>query len=116
MREPSGVAAGRNASGHDSPEWPSRTARWPGGRRIALTATATVTTSDEIASRLDLTSARHFVASFDRPNIKYRIEPKSEPNRHLLDLLRGEHYGDARIVYCLSRASVAKTAEFLSPN
>jgi ATP-dependent DNA helicase RecQ len=87
--------------------------RWPSVPRIALTATATVATRDEIASRLNLESARHFVASFDRPNIRYRIEPKAEPNRQLLDLLSGEHAGDAGIVYCLSRASVEKTAEFL---
>ena len=87
--------------------------RWPSVPRIALTATATVATRDEIASRLDLESARHFIASFDRPNIRYRIEPKAEPNRQLLGLLRGEHAGDAGIVYCLSRASVEKTAVFL---
>jgi ATP-dependent DNA helicase RecQ len=90
--------------------------RWPAVPRIALTATATVATRNEIASRLDLESARHFVASFDRPNIRYRIEPKTEPNRQLLDLLRGEHAGDSGIVYCLSRASVEKTAEFLGRN
>ena len=53
------------------------------------------------------------MASFDRPNIQYRIVPKNEPRRQLLDLLRTEHPGDAGIVYCLSRASVEKTAEFL---
>jgi ATP-dependent DNA helicase RecQ len=53
------------------------------------------------------------VASFDRPNIQYRIAPKDEPRRQLLQLLRTEHPGDAGIVYCLSRASVDKTAEFL---
>jgi ATP-dependent DNA helicase RecQ len=90
--------------------------RWPGVPRIALTATATVATRNEIASRLGLESARHFVASFDRPNIRYRIEPKAEPNRQILSLLLGEHAGDAGIVYCLSRASVEKTAEFLSRN
>jgi ATP-dependent DNA helicase RecQ len=57
--------------------------------------------------------ARHFVASFDRPNIQYRIAPKDEPRRQLLDLLRTEHPGDAGIVYCLSRKSVEQTAEFL---
>lgn len=90
--------------------------RWPGVPRIALTATATVATRSEIASRLDLESARHFVASFDRPNIRYRIEPKAESNRQLLGLLRDEHADDAGIVYCLSRASVEKTAAFLGKN
>ncbi len=90
--------------------------RWPSVPRIALTATATRATRAEIASRLNLESARHFVASFDRPNIRYRIEPKAEPLRQLLTLLRNEHQGDAGIVYCLSRASVEKTAAFLERN
>ncbi|GGQ59296.1 DNA helicase RecQ [Couchioplanes azureus] len=90
--------------------------RWPQVPRIALTATATSATREEIAARLDLTGARHFTASFDRPNIQYRIVAKNEPRRQLLDLLRTEHPGDAGIVYCLSRASVEKTAEFLTQN
>ncbi|OKI52083.1 DNA helicase RecQ [Micromonospora sp. CB01531] len=90
--------------------------RWPGVPRIALTATATKATRTEIATRLQLTDARHFVASFDRPNIQYRIVPKREPRKQLLSLLRDEHPGDAGIVYCLSRASVEKTAEFLVAN
>ncbi|MGA4797452.1 DNA helicase RecQ [Streptomyces lavendulocolor] len=90
--------------------------RWPDVPRIALTATATRATHAEIASRLNLDGARHFVASFDRPNIQYRIAPKNEPKRQLLELIRGEHPGDAGIVYCLSRASVEKTAAFLVEN
>ncbi|GIJ77467.1 ATP-dependent DNA helicase RecQ [Micromonospora phaseoli] len=90
--------------------------RWPGVPRIALTATATSATRAEIATRLKLTEARHFVASFDRPNIQYRIVPKREPRKQLLALLRDEHPGEAGIVYCLSRASVDKTAEFLLAN
>jgi ATP-dependent DNA helicase RecQ len=90
--------------------------QWPTVPRIALTATATRATHAEIATRLNLTGARHFVASFDRPNIQYRIVAKSEPKRQLLELLRTEHAGDAGIVYCLSRASVEKIAEFLVSN
>ncbi|MGW2325997.1 DNA helicase RecQ [Streptomyces sp. NPDC001700] len=90
--------------------------RWPTVPRIALTATATEATHGEIASRLKLQDAHHFVASFDRPNIQYRIAPKNEPKKQLLELLRAEHPGDAGIVYCLSRASVDKTAEFLVSN
>ncbi|WP_018353322.1 DNA helicase RecQ [Longispora albida] len=88
--------------------------RWPSVPRIALTATATQATQAEIATRLQLTEARHFVSSFDRPNIQYRIVAKAEPKKQLLDLLRTEHAGDAGVVYCLSRASVEKTAEFLT--
>ncbi|MFD6081250.1 DNA helicase RecQ [Streptomyces hydrogenans] len=90
--------------------------RWPKVPRIALTATATEATHGEIATRLGLDEARHFVASFDRPNIQYRIAGKNNPTRQLLDLIRAEHAGDAGVVYCLSRSSVEKTAAFLAEN
>ncbi|HEY3561985.1 MAG TPA: DNA helicase RecQ [Kribbella sp.] len=90
--------------------------RWPDVPRIALTATATEATHQEIATRLKLDEAKHFVASFDRPNIQYRIVPKDKPQQQLLELLRTEHDGDAGIVYCLSRNSVEKTAAFLTQN
>ncbi|WP_121703509.1 DNA helicase RecQ [Streptomyces sp. E5N298] len=90
--------------------------RWPDVPRLALTATATDATHREITERLNMPAARHFVASFDRPNIQYRVVPKSDPKKQLLSFLREEHPGDAGIVYCLSRNSVEKTAEFLSRN
>ncbi|MFF9771823.1 DNA helicase RecQ [Streptomyces sp. NPDC014636] len=90
--------------------------RWPDVPRIALTATATQATHQEITQRLNLPTARHFVASFDRPNIQYRIVPKADPKKQLLAFLREEHAGDAGIVYCLSRNSVDRTAEFLTAN
>lgn len=90
--------------------------RWPDVPRIALTATATENTRKEIAQRLDLTGAKHFVDSFDRPNIQYRIEGKNRPEQQLLSFIQSEHAGDAGIVYCLSRNSVEKTAAFLSAN
>ncbi|MFF9857691.1 DNA helicase RecQ [Streptomyces tendae] len=90
--------------------------RWPDVPRLALTATATDATHREITERLHMPAARHFVASFDRPNIQYRVVPKSDPKKQLLSFLRQEHPGDAGIVYCLSRNSVEKTAEFLSRN
>ena len=87
--------------------------RWPGVPRIALTATATTATRHEIAERLGLQRARTFVASFDRPNISYRIETKQQPLKQLISLIRAEHVGDAGIVYCLSRKSVEATAAAL---
>jgi len=87
--------------------------RWPQIPRIALTATATAQTRQEIVTRLELQGARQFVASFDRPNIQYRIDSKNQPLGQLLQLIRTEHPGDAGIVYCLSRASVEKTAAAL---
>jgi ATP-dependent DNA helicase RecQ len=90
--------------------------RFAGVPLVALTATATQATRAEISSRLHLTQARQFVASFDRPNIQYRIAPKNDPKRQLFELLRTEHAGDSGIVYCLARASVEQTAEFLAGN
>ncbi|MFI5745774.1 DNA helicase RecQ [Streptomyces sp. NPDC051644] len=90
--------------------------RWPDVPRIALTATATNATHQEITQRLGMPDAKHFVASFDRPNIQYRIVPKADPKKQLLSFLKEEHAGDAGIVYCLSRNSTEKTAEYLCRN
>lgn len=90
--------------------------RWPDVPRIALTATATGATHREITQRLGMPDAKHFVASFDRPNIQYRIVGKSDPKKQLLSFLKEEHAGDAGIVYCLSRNSTEKTAEYLCRN
>jgi ATP-dependent DNA helicase RecQ len=102
--------------GHDfRPEYLGLSAlheRFPDVPRIALTATADTATRAEILTRLDLGAARVFVASFDRPNIRYRIAEKSDPRRQLLDFL-GEHKGEAGIVYCSTRKKVEETAEAL---
>ncbi|CBA16739.1 DNA helicase RecQ [Xanthomonas albilineans] len=102
--------------GHDfRPEYRQLTVlheRWPQTPRIALTATADPPTQREIAERLDLAQARHFVSSFDRPNIRYTVVQKDNARRQLLDFLRG-HRGSAGIVYCLSRRKVEETADFL---
>ena len=87
--------------------------RWPDVPRIALTATATAATRSEIAQRLSLDEARHFVSSFDRPNIRYRIVEKNEVRKQLLDMIQNEHEGESGVVYCPSRARVEETAEFL---
>ena len=87
---------------------------FPGVPRVALTATATRETHREITERLHLGSARHFVASFDRPNIQYRIEAKTEVRRQLLQFIRSQPDRSAGIVYALSRKSVEQTASFLA--
>ncbi len=106
--------------GHDfRPEYLGLSAlheHWPDVPRIALTATATPATREEIARRLSLDEAAHFVSSFDRPNILYRIVEKNEVKRQLLAFIREEHAGDCGIVYCLSRARVEDVAAFLSQN
>lgn len=87
--------------------------QFPQVPRIALTATADTRTRNEIVRRLQLEEAQQFVASFDRPNIQYRIEPKQDARQQLLRFLRGEHPEDAGIVYCLSRKKVEDTAHWL---
>lgn len=88
--------------------------RWPGVPTMALTATATEATHRELTARLHLDDAHHVVASFDRPNIQYRIVPKDDPKQQLLKLIQTEHRGDAGIVYALSRNAVEQTAAWLS--
>ena len=87
--------------------------QFPQVPRIALTATADTRTRNEILRRLQLENARQFVASFDRPNIQYRIEAKQDSRQQLLNFLRTEHPEDAGIVYCLSRKKVEETAHWL---
>ncbi|MGB1220088.1 MAG: DNA helicase RecQ [Alcanivoracaceae bacterium] len=86
---------------------------FPDVPRIALTATADERTRAEIARRLQLEQAEHFLGGFDRPNIQYRIQQKDKPRQQLLKFLREEHPQQAGIVYCLSRNKVEQTAEFL---
>ena len=81
--------------------------------RIALTATADATTRKEIISRLKLDSARIFISSFDRPNIRYRIAERDNARKQLLEFIRAEHAGHSGIVYCFTRKSVDETAAFL---
>jgi len=102
--------------GHDfRPEYRQLTVlheRFPNVPRIALTATADAPTRREIVERLALESAKQFVASFDRPNICYRVIEKDDPRRQLKDFL-ATHAGESGIVYCLSRRKVEDTAEWL---
>lgn len=86
---------------------------WPDVPRIALTATATPETHREITERLHLERARHFVSSFDRPNIRYRIEAKGQVRQQLTRFVREQHAGEAGIVYALSRRKVEQTAGWL---
>jgi ATP-dependent DNA helicase RecQ len=88
--------------------------RFPTVPRIALTATADAHTRADIVERLALEAAQLFVASFDRPNIRYVIVEKDDPRQQLLRLLRDEHEGDAGIVYCQSRKKVEDTAAWLA--
>ncbi len=85
----------------------------PGVPRMALTATATPPTRSEIVARLELDSPRVFVSSFDRPNIRYFVQPKTDARRQLAAFLQS-HRGESGIVYCLSRDKTESTAEWLT--
>lgn len=80
--------------------------------RIVLTATADKPTQSEIIERLRLTNARLFTASFDRPNIRYRIVQKQNSRDQLIHFLN-EQRGNAGIIYCLSRKRVEEIAQWL---
>jgi ATP-dependent DNA helicase RecQ len=88
--------------------------RFPDVPRIALTATADDLTRREIVDRLGLAGAPSFVASFDRPNIRYEIVDKQNAPAQLKAFISERHAGDAGIVYCLSRAKVEDTAAALT--
>jgi ATP-dependent DNA helicase RecQ len=104
--------------GHDfRPEYIGLSAiaeRFPDVPRIALTATADEMTRKEIVTRLGLAGAPSFVASFDRPNIRYEIVEKQNAPAQLKAFISERHAGDAGIVYCLSRAKVEDTAQALT--
>lgn len=80
---------------------------------IALTATAESQTRDDILDRLDLHQARQYVSSFDRPNIRYTVTPKSNPMQQLLAFLKPRRQ-EAGIVYALSRKRVEQVAAKLA--
>ncbi|HUL06806.1 MAG TPA: DNA helicase RecQ, partial [Candidatus Acidoferrum sp.] len=103
--------------GHDfRPEYRQLTVlhtRYPSVPRIALTATADAPTRRDIVERLDLGQGRVFVAGFDRPNIRYRVQAKLETRAQLLAFL-GTHEGESGIVYCMTRGKVEEIAEWLT--
>jgi ATP-dependent DNA helicase RecQ len=86
---------------------------FPGVPRIALTATADPVTREDIIERLGLGEARIFATSFDRPNIGYAIVERDNARKQLLSFL-AKHNGNSGIVYCLSRAKVEDTADWLT--
>ncbi|AJQ96848.1 DNA helicase RecQ [Gynuella sunshinyii] len=85
---------------------------FPGVPRIALTATATPRTQEEIVQRLELNAPKQFVSSFDRPNIRYSVQAKQDGRKQLIKFLATQR-GNSGIIYCLSRKKVEATSEWL---
>lgn len=104
--------------GHDfRPEYLELTVladMFPQVPRIALTATADEITRREIIDKLRLEKARHFLSSFDRPNIRYRVELKEHEKHQLLDFIEDNHTGESGIIYCMTRKKVDEIARYLT--
>src|SRR5436853_2289743 len=81
----------------------------PGVPIMPLTATATERVRKDIVDQLHLDDARCYVASFNRPNLTYRVVPKSSPYEQVLTFIRARP-DESGIVYCASR----KTADSLA--
>ena len=85
---------------------------FPGTPFIALTATADPQTREDIVNVLGLQEARRFVTSFDRPNIRYTVLEKHQPQAQLLRFL-SDREQESGIVYALSRKRVEEIADHL---
>src|SRR6266566_2816567 len=85
----------------------------PGISRTKKVATATERVRDDIIKQLKLHAPRCYVASFNRPNLTYRVVAKSSAYQQVLDFIRA-HPNDSGIVYCASRKSTDALAEKLT--
>ena len=80
---------------------------------MALTATATARVRTDIVTHLKLREPEIFVASFNRPNLTYRVVPKDQPLKQIIDFVR-KRESESGIIYCASRATAERTAEALT--
>lgn len=85
---------------------------FPGVPVAAFTATADPATQKDIAHKLALKNPKQFIASFDRANIHYRVEPKNQSYGQLVSFIKRRRE-ESGIVYCLSRQSVETLCEKL---
>jgi len=80
---------------------------------MALTATATTRVRQDIITHLKLREPQVFVASFNRPNLTYRVVPKDQPLKQIIDFVR-KRESESGIIYCASRATAERVAEALA--
>jgi ATP-dependent DNA helicase RecQ len=85
---------------------------FPAASFHAFTATATPRVRHDIAEQLGLRGPEVLVGPYDRPNLTYRVLPRSEMRAQIQKVI-ARHAGDAGIIYCLSRREVDATAEWL---
>lgn len=86
--------------------------KYPDVPRMALTATADPNTRKDLIAQLRLENAEVFISSFDRPNIRYTVTPRTQTRKQLLDFIEPLR-GQAGIVYCGTRKKTERTAEWL---
>lgn len=89
--------------------------RFPRASVHAYTATATERVRADIAAQLKLKNPAVLVGIFDRPNLVYRIVPRTDARGQTLEVL-GRHPSQAAIVYCISRNDTESMAAFLRAN
>jgi len=85
----------------------------PDAPLIALTATATPRVRQDIIRHLDLREPATFVASFNRPNLTYRVQPKDHPVRQITQFAQRRRE-ESGIIYCATRATADRLAESLA--
>ncbi len=86
---------------------------FPGTPMMALTATATERVRQDIVALLKLREPRRYVASFNRPNLTYRVFAKNKPYQQVLAFLQARPR-ESGIVYCQSRKTAASVAQRLN--
>jgi ATP-dependent DNA helicase RecQ len=89
--------------------------RFPKLPFMALTATATDRVRADIVTQLKLRDPAKFVASFDRANLVYRVLPRAQPQRQVLEWVNKQPE-DSGIIYCSSRARTERLADMLNEN
>ncbi len=102
--------------GHDfRPEYRqlSQLREWlPEVPMMALTATATARVRQDIERELRLRDPAVFIASFNRPNLTYRVVPKVDPLQQVVEFVE-QHRNESGIIYCASRATTERVAGYL---
>ncbi|XP_058771804.1 ATP-dependent DNA helicase Q-like 4A [Vicia villosa] len=88
--------------------------KFPNTPVLALTATATASVKEDVVQALGLVNCIVFRQSFNRPNLRYSVVPKTKKCLEDIDkFIRENHFDECGIIYCLSRMDCEKAAEKL---